>query len=220
LREERLWVRGLGILALALVIFQGVLGGLRVLLLEQTLAILHAATAQAFFALVVTLALVTSSEWRQSPPERSVTAGRLRRLGTVTTALIYVQIVFGAVLRHSGARLDAHLLLAGLVAVHVVLLALRVSKHHHSETKLVRPAQALIVLLLVQLALGTASYFGKFTGMLRMPGEAVVFVTTTHVITGALMLIVSLVLTLRASRSVGTSTALPPHGSLKERYSV
>jgi protein-S-isoprenylcysteine O-methyltransferase Ste14 len=104
--------------------------------------------------------------------------------------------------------------------VHVFLLALRVSKHHHSETKLVRPAQALIVLLLVQLGLGTVSYFGKFTGMLRMPGEAVVFVTTTHVITGALMLIVSLVLTLRASRSVGTSTALPPHGSLKERYSV
>ena len=46
----------------------------------------------------------------------------LRRLCTITTALIYLQIVFGAVLRHTGERLDAHLLFAALVAVHVVLL--------------------------------------------------------------------------------------------------
>jgi cytochrome c oxidase assembly protein subunit 15 len=221
LREERLWVRNLGLLALALVIFQGVLGGLRVLLLEQTLAIVHAAVAQAFFALVVTLALVTSLEWRQNPPERSLTDGnRLRRLGTLTTGFIYVQIFFGAVLRHTGSRLDAHLLFAALVAVHVVLLALRVTKRHHSETKLIRPAQILIVLLLVQLVLGAVSYFGKFTGMLRMPAEAVVFFTTTHLITGALMFVICLVLTLRAYRFPSASIAAAAHQSLKERYSV
>src|SRR5574341_635220 len=60
LKEERLWMRWLGVAALGLVIAQGVLGGLRVVLLEQPLAIVHAAFAQAFFALTVSLAVFTS----------------------------------------------------------------------------------------------------------------------------------------------------------------
>src|SRR3989337_4578620 len=59
LQERRKWLRWLGALALALVVLQGGLGGLRVTLLEQSLAIVHASLAQAFFALVVTLALFT-----------------------------------------------------------------------------------------------------------------------------------------------------------------
>jgi heme A synthase len=48
LRERRYWLRRLGVAALLLVILQGVIGGLRVVLLENTLAIVHAAFAQAF----------------------------------------------------------------------------------------------------------------------------------------------------------------------------
>src|SRR5262245_53531562 len=65
LREERRWLRWLGIAALGLVILQGVLGGLRVVLLQHTLAIIHACFAQAFFGLTVSLALFTSAEWRE-----------------------------------------------------------------------------------------------------------------------------------------------------------
>src|SRR5437773_7046534 len=63
LRERRAWLRWLSFIALGLVITQGVLGGLRVVLLESTLAIIHACLAQAFFALTVALALFTSREW-------------------------------------------------------------------------------------------------------------------------------------------------------------
>ena len=54
-----LWPRGrlacaaLGLVAVAVVIVQGVLGGLRVVLLKDTLAIVHGCLAQAFFALLV-----------------------------------------------------------------------------------------------------------------------------------------------------------------------
>ncbi len=64
LRERRGWLRWLGVGALGLVIVQGVMGGLRVVLLEDTLAIVHAATAQAFFALTVALAVFTSTGWQ------------------------------------------------------------------------------------------------------------------------------------------------------------
>ena len=129
--ERRVWLRWLAVGALALVIAQGVLGGLRVVLLEDTLAIVHAATAQAFFALTVALAVFTSAEWQNVLARDPLTdGGRLRRLCAVTMGLIYLQAIFGAVLRHTGDRLDAHLAFAALVALHVVLMLIRITRHH------------------------------------------------------------------------------------------
>ena len=201
LQERRKWLRWLGAFALALVVLQGVLGGLRVTLLEQSLAIVHASLAQAFFALVVSLALFTSAEWREQIAEPPLADyGRLRRLAAVTTGLIYLQILFGAVLRHTGLRLDAHLLFAALVTLHVVLLTVRIFKNHSDDLRLTRPALFLSATLLVQLFLGTVSYLGKFTTILRIPVDATVLFTTTHLAVGALMLATSLVVTLRCYR--------------------
>src|SRR5262245_29299587 len=49
-------LRALGLLAVLAVIAQGVLGGLRVVWLADTLAIVHGCLAQAFFALIVAIA--------------------------------------------------------------------------------------------------------------------------------------------------------------------
>src|SRR3954453_3032388 len=64
--ESRLWVRWLGLAALAGVILQGVLGGLTVLyLLPKAVSISHACLAQLFFSTTVALALFTSPGWRR-----------------------------------------------------------------------------------------------------------------------------------------------------------
>ena len=201
LRERRYWLRWLGVAALLLVILQGVIGGLRVVLLEHTLAIVHAAFAQAFFALTVSLAIFTSAQWTGEPAgELIADGGRLRRLCALTTGLIYIQSVFGAVLRHTGERADAHLLFAFLVALHVVFILVRVMRSHADRPKLTRPAGFLGFLLLLQLVLGVGAYFGKFTSMLGLPMGTLVLLTTTHLVTGALMLVTSLLLTLRGYR--------------------
>src|SRR5690242_2755767 len=70
LQERRHWLRRLGVAALLLVILQGVIGGLRVVLLEHTLAIVHAAFAQAFFALTVSLTIFTSPDWTGEPKDQ------------------------------------------------------------------------------------------------------------------------------------------------------
>src|SRR6267142_2852459 len=171
LRERRHWLRRLGVAALLLVILQGVIGGLRVVLLESTLAIVHAAFAQAFFALTVSLA------------------------------------IFSAVLRHTGERVDAHLFFALLVTLHVIFILVRIVKFHFDRPKLTRPGCFLAVLLLLQLMLGAGSYFGKFTSMLGLPMGVLVLLTTTHLVTGALMLATSLLLTLKAYRLSTTSKA-------------
>ena len=220
LHEQRQWLRWLGVAALCLVIVQGVLGGLRVVLLQHTLAIIHACFAQAFFALTVSLALFTSAEWREPVNGAIADGGKLRRLATITTALIYLQIVFGALLRHTGERLDAHLLIAALVAVHVVLLMLRIARGYRDRAEFQRPAYCLGALLLLQLGLGALSYFGKFTTMLRWPMEAIVLLTTTHLIVGALMLAAALMITLSAYRFSTPTRSSAPAKVLTEQYSV
>ena len=199
LREPRQWLRWLGFVALVLVIVQGVLGGLRVVLLEHLLAIVHAATAQIFFALTVCLAMFTSDEWRRVTERPLDDGGRLQRLCAVTTGLIYLQIVFGAVLRHTGERLDAHVGLAILVAIHVMLVVMRVARLPH-VSKLKLPALTLLAVLVLQAILGGVSYIAKFTTLWRVPIDLVVLLTTTHLAVGALMLAASVALLLRAHR--------------------
>jgi heme a synthase len=198
--EERRWLRRLGLTALVLVIVQGVLGGLRVVLLEHTLAVVHAATAQMFFALTICLAIFTSSDWQREAVPPISDGGRLRRLSAATTGLIYLQIVFGAVLRHTGERIDAHFVFAALVALHVMLVVARVSRHHANVAQLIRPAFILFLLLVLQLALGGASYIAKFTPLWPISFNLIVLLTTTHLAVGALMLAVSVALMLRSFR--------------------
>jgi cytochrome c oxidase assembly protein subunit 15 len=213
LQERRPWLRRLGVAALLLVILQGVIGGLRVVLLEQTLAIVHAAFAQAFFALTVSLAIFTSPEWTGEPRDQlRIEDGRLSRLCAVTTGLIYCQALLGAVVRHTGERIDAHVFFAVLVALHVILILIRVMRFHPDLPKLTRPAFFLGGLLLLQLVLGVASYLGKFTSMLSLAHGALVILTTTHLATGALMLAISLLLTLGAYHSLPTVKAKPAMG--------
>ncbi len=236
--ERRHWLRWLGIAALGLVILQGVIGGLRVVLLEHTLAILHAALAQAFFALTVSLAIFTSREWDRESSERPnppfipllqrgkegdfalLDGGRLCRLCAITTGLLYVQAIFGAVLRHTGERLDAHLLFAGLVTLHVIFIVLRVTRSHRDQPKLARPVWFLGILLVLQLMLGVASYLAKFTSLLQLPSTMVVFLTTIHLVIGALMLVTSLLLTLRTFRLSPLPNASVGREPLRERFSV
>jgi cytochrome c oxidase assembly protein subunit 15 len=100
--EDRRWARNLGWFALAGVILQGVLGGLRVTMLKDEIGIFHACLAQAFFGLLVFIALVTSRFWR-SLSQAMVDQNKFRRIKTLaflTTAAIYFQLGLGATMRH------------------------------------------------------------------------------------------------------------------------
>jgi heme a synthase len=100
--EGRPWVRSLGVLAVGGVILQGVLGGLRVTMLKDQIGIFHACLAQAFLALLVFIALVTTRLWR-SPLGVNVDQKKVhsfRMLALLTTAAIYLQLGLGATMRH------------------------------------------------------------------------------------------------------------------------
>jgi len=220
--EPRAWVRRLGYLALAAVIAQGILGGITVLwYLPDAVSIAHASLAQIVFCLTTTIALVTSRGWAAGyadpkGPRRSDGGGdpRLQRIAIVTTLVIYTQIVIGATMRHTGAGLaipDFPLAFGHLVppqwdakiAIHfahragaatVAALALATAGHvfyHHRRAELRRPAMLLLVLLALQITLGA----------LTVLSQKQFLVNSLHVVNGALVLVTSLVLTLRAHRA-------------------
>jgi cytochrome c oxidase assembly protein subunit 15 len=102
LRQDRKWVRNLGVIALAAVIFQGILGGLRVTMLKDEIGIFHACLAQAFLALLVFLALVTTKFWRAlaTQPADLGRSTALKTFAVAITIAIYVQLALGATMRH------------------------------------------------------------------------------------------------------------------------
>src|SRR5581483_6677910 len=100
--ESRRWVRNLGLIALAGVILQGILGGRRVIKNKDEIGIFHACVAQAFLALLVVIALVTTRFWR-SLDQVDISQKKfapIRRLAMAITLAIYVQLALGATMRH------------------------------------------------------------------------------------------------------------------------
>jgi cytochrome c oxidase assembly protein subunit 15 len=214
--EPRRWVRRLGVWALVAVLVQGALGGATVLLkLPVAVSVAHAGVAEIFFCLTVTIALATSRGWLGAP-EGATDAGTpsLATLSGITVAIVYVQILVGALVRHSGAGLAipdfplsfgrlvppltsslvlyafAHRVGALAASVFVLWTAGRILRRHAAEPGLRRPALLLVALLAFQIFLGAAIIWTR---------KAVV-PTTTHVVGGALILVTSLVITLRARR--------------------
>jgi heme a synthase len=179
-------LRALGLAAVVLVGLQGLLGGLRVVLLQDALAIVHGCLAQAFFALTVALAIVTA-------PGRLAPTGEPRLAPAAVTAVmaLYGQIILGALTTH-GSRPAWVLLHVGgalVAAVAAAGLAFRTLNRHAGEPALARPARALLVLLVVQMALGVGAYVARFTG-LALPGGAVTTLAlpVTHRVIAALLL--------------------------------
>ncbi len=112
-REERGWLRALGGWALVIVIFQGILGGKRVLLdamavpgfemsLGQMLRIPHGILAHIYVCLLIAIAVACSREWLTRSVPVSAT---VRRVGIICCLLVVAQLVIGATMRHNGAGL-------------------------------------------------------------------------------------------------------------------
>jgi cytochrome c oxidase assembly protein subunit 15 len=106
-QEERRWLKVLGIVALGAVITQGLLGGLTVVfLLPTAISVSHATLAQTFFSIVSSIALFTSRWWQSDYPrlERDAISSILR-FSFLTTLTVYIQLILGALMRHTGSGL-------------------------------------------------------------------------------------------------------------------
>ena len=240
-KEERRWVKVFGIAALGAVITQGLLGGLTVVfLLPTAISVSHATLAQTFFVIVSSIALFTSRWWQADYPKISQNADRsLFRLSIVVVISVYIQLILGSLMRHTGSGLAVpdfplaygqifpslspesvarynqdlidsnlrlfadgavtssqilihmlHRMWAVVVAVIVVALSVKLLKEKQLPPRIKGFAYILISLIVVQLLLGMFTIFS----------QKAVDITTAHVATGALILVMSVLLLLHLAR--------------------
>lgn len=97
-------LRWLGVVALAAVILQGVLGGLRVTWLKDELGVFHGLLAQSFLVLLTVTAVLSTAWWRRGLVQ-SDEVRVLRLPFVVATVLIFGQLTLGATMRHRHAGL-------------------------------------------------------------------------------------------------------------------
>jgi cytochrome c oxidase assembly protein subunit 15 len=223
-KEKRAWVRWLSLAALGTVILQGILGGLTVVyLLPTPISVTHACLAQTFFCLTIALALFTSPGWKRGFPliKSHAESIPVQMLCAVTTAVIYLQLILGALMRHTRSGLAipdfplafgriippftsdkviihfAHRAGAVIVTAMIVWTFSRMARSYSHHPLLYTPALSLLMLAGIQLMLGALTVW---TSKAVVP-------TTAHVATGALVLGTSFLLTLR---TYGMVTARVP----------
>ncbi len=228
-------LRWLSVGALVAVIAQGALGGMRVLMDEVQLAKIHGCVGPAFFAYAVALAAITSPAWRRAQPIADSGVARIERLAILTTFLAYTQLVLGANLRHLpvGASPNTFrvvlfflLAVAAALVAHIVMLAARSARVPRGELSLLRPAMFLVLLVLLQVALGVDTWIGKYGWPAWMgdygfaAGHVVsadshhqTWATTAHVAMGSMILATSLRVALRAARQVSRVAPAARHSS-------
>jgi cytochrome c oxidase assembly protein subunit 15 len=210
LREPKRFLRRLGWLSLAAVIVQGILGGITVrFLLPKPVSVSHAALAEIFFCLNVSIAFF-ASRWYISLSGMEKGDAPVK-MAWGLTALVFLQIFAGAVMRHLGAGLaipdfplsfgrivpdfvsaeivSAYVHRVGglLVAAAVLAMAVRLLRYEKNH-----PLRGLSSLLLAvvsaQVLLGGYVIWSR-----KQP-----HITSMHVMLGATTLALALILTLSA----------------------
>lgn len=187
----------LAVVALVAISIQGTIGGLRVLENSPDLAFLHGALAQAVFALLAGVALAFGKAWNAPRSDELAEPGPLRRIATVATLVVYVQIVIGAWYRHSlvGIGLLLHVAFAlaavGIVMVLTRRLGLDAERLGESGGVLRSLRFRLKALLWTQVALGlgaTVAIFGVSGGPEGRVSVGEMVFATGHVLVGAWLL--------------------------------
>lgn len=199
-REPKRRVRILGWCAVGAVIAQGVLGGLTVIfLLPPAISVAHAALAEIFLCINVSIAVMTS-KWWSAPVGADAPSPAL---SVPLVAIVYAQILIGAVMRHLQAGLAipdfplsfgkivppltsvaiavnyAHRVGAVVVAVGVIAVASRLLAARVLRTN----AILLIAVVIAQICLGALTVWSG-----KQP-----VITSLHVMTGAATLALSLI---------------------------
>ncbi len=195
-----------GAVALAAVVAQGVLGGVRVTSATPTsaeelaattdnstsllLACVHGITGQLTFALIVSIAAMMSRRWIAAASEPSERRdGTLRFFSAAGFVLILIQLALGAAARHfeHPAFIHSHAGFSLFVLIAVGLAAFRTIAKHKDEPVLRKLGHATLHSLILQVLLGVGALVVVLVNRTSDPPVEVI-VTTAHQGIGALLL--------------------------------
>jgi cytochrome c oxidase assembly protein subunit 15 len=212
--DRRRWMQYLAWAALGTVVAQGIFGGLTVLFyLPPSISSAHAALAQTFFCIAVCIALFTSRKWVLDLPQTVADQQRpwLFTLTIVSIAVLYVQLILGAMFRHHGMGWLPHVLNSVTVLFMLAWTALHARSQYSHVKAIRRPASIMLALLIVQFCLGFLAFTTRVSWGRNavQPELPMVISTVAHVAVGALLLATAVVLAVQVRSSVPTSLTAP-----------
>lgn len=204
--------RWLGVVALALICLQGVIGGLRVLVVSDesvrdtvlaytgggydvelrraVKAMFHGVIGQVILAFLVCVMIVTSARWA-SPwqAQKSPAGSASRRFSLLLVGLAVGQLALGTLVRQTGDYVMWHVAGAFTVTLGVTYMIMRIFRYHSQFAPLRRVASGVAFLLIVQVFLGIVPWMLTQGNLVSSdPASLVALLRTAHVTVGALLL--------------------------------
>jgi len=204
-KDKRRWLRWFGVIAVAGVVVQAILGGEVVRqLLHYWLPVMHACFAQIVFAAVLSIAVFTSRWWVSEQPQLEETGSpSIHALATANAAVIFCQVVLGAGFRHQDIPVWPHIAGAFVVLGMVIWTAVVLRKRFGTSLELSRARMLLHAIFGTQFLLGFGAYWSRITtANAPQPMPVMVTLTVIHTVVGALLFAFSVLIVLLCYRIV------------------
>jgi cytochrome c oxidase assembly protein subunit 15 len=206
--DRRRWMKFLAFGALATIVIQGILGGVTVLhFLPPAVSTAHSAVGQTFFCIAVAIAVFTGRKWVEEVPSPVADHGhpKVLVLCAYSLGLLYVQLVFGGMFRHHGMGWWPHVVNAVAVALCLTWTAVRALTAFPRIEAIRRAATLLLFTLMVQLLLGFVAFLTRIAWPGTQANNSMVVSTVAHTSVGALLLAITVVLTIQLWRHVAVT---------------
>lgn len=146
--------------ALAGVVVQGLLGGMRVLLDARVMAYGHSVFGCCVFVGLWLVVLMTSHSWNDLPIDNTTSNSSLRTASVLLPVITLTQYVLGGAVRHFGAMLDFHVLGACVVALATAIISVMSYSAGSADVK--KFSRFVVWAVLVQVVVGIATWITKY----------------------------------------------------------
>lgn len=196
-KESLRWVRIYSIVILIAVVSQGLLGGMRVRMNAQTLAMLHSITGGLFFTLCCVFAVLTHRVPPGSHERDAQTPVWGIGLSVLLPFVVLGQYILGGFFRHLNTMLDEHL--AGALSVLIISLVVILVSRRSGLDAIRRKSTWITFALFVQIGLGVGSWVTRmgfptwgWVAVTNSPAQNII--CSLHTIGGMFLLATSTVL--------------------------
>jgi len=205
LRERRVWLRWLGVVAVLGVVVQAILGGQVVMqLLHYWLPVIHACFAQIVFAAVLAIAVFTSKWWVSERPQlEDKGSPSIHLVATLNAVVVYLQVILGAGFRHKDIPIWPHAAGALVVLGTVTWTAVALRRRLGASRELGVARILLHAIFGIQFLLGLLAYWSRLTtAEAPQPMPVMVWLTVIHTVVGAILFAFSVLVVLMCYRLV------------------
>ena len=210
--DKRQWMRWFGVIAVATVVVQGILGGETVRkLLQYWLPVMHALMAQLFFAAVISIAVFTSRWWISDRPQLEDRGSpAVHTVALINAIVIFFQVFLGAGFRHKEISIWPHAV-GGLVVLATVTWTAIVLRRRFSQSQEITRARVLLHIMFgIQFLLGFGAWMSRVTTSTAIdPAASMIILTVVHTVFGALLFALSVVVVLLCYRLVPRGRQVP-----------